>query len=467
VEAGPPTSTGRGGLTTVLVIAALAVLVLISVALAVTRGPGEDGGEVSAPPATPAPEPVPTPTQDPPLPEPTATPTPTPTPTPTRTPDPLPGPRPEGIDEIAAQVAAIRGLGFAGPVDARVVSSPDLGAKFAEIAFSDLIPADVEADRRLLVALRLMGPDVDLLGIVDALFREQILGLYVPGEKVLYVGGDDVTLTDYQRITAAHELVHALQDVAYDLEAMLEPPDREADAALAVRSLIEGDAVLTERLWSAQHQTPAERERAQSEAFGRASPTYATAPPYLRDSIAFPYVQGTAFVMALHDSGGFEAVDRAFADPPRSTRHILQPETYLAGEEPIEVSITAAPGAGWDEGPVYTFGEFDVQHWLAALGTGRAGQIAADVGGGETRAWQRGEADATSLWLSFTSEEAAASACDAVPDWYRSVAAGTDAGPDVLEGDRDVFAWTCTERDVRMGFAPDAATAMSLAGRSG
>jgi hypothetical protein len=443
----------------VLVVVAIVGLVLASVASAIFRGPDAEPDGVAAPPS-PASSPVLTPTPTP-TPDPLADPTPTP---PSRTPDPAPGPRPDGIDELAAQVAALRGLEFPGPVDARVISSADLGAKFAAIAFSDLVPGDVDADRRLLVALRLIGPDVDLLGIIDALFREQILGLYVPEEKVLYIGGDDVALTDYQRITAAHELVHALQDAAHDLESMLDTPDREADAALAIRALVEGDAVLAERIWSEQHQSAAERERSREEALARSSPTFASAPAYLRDSIAFPYVQGAAFVTTLHDLGGFDAVDQAFRTPPRSTRHILHPETYMAGEEPLEVTVTGHPGSGWEDGPVYTFGAFDALHLFSPLGGDRAQQLADGLGGGETRSWQRGDVDATALWLSFVSDDDAAQACAAVPEWYRAVAGGAAEGPDVLQGDRDWLSWTCTERDVRMGLAPDAATAGALGG---
>jgi hypothetical protein len=423
---------------------------------------------VAAPDATTDVTPAPTPTvaESGGGPDHASEPTPTPTPTPTRTPVPVPGPRPAGIDEMAAQVAALRGLDFDGPVDARVISAADLGAKFAALAFDELIPGEVEADRRLLASLRLIDVDVDLLGIIDALFREQILGLYVPEERILYIGGDDVQLTDYQRVTAAHELVHALQDVAFDLTELLDAEEREADAALAIRALVEGDAVVSERIWSERHQSAAEQERSAAEALGRSSPTFAAAPAYLRDSIAFPYVEGTAFVATLHASGGFAAVDAAFAAPPRSTRHILHPLTYLDGEEPLDVRVTSTPGAGWDAGPVYTFGEFDLRHLLSTLGTNRANALAEGVGGGETRSWQRGEDDATALWLSFVSADDAAQVCAAAPEWYRITADGTDAAGgadgDVLQGDRDWFSWSCTERDVRMGFGPDAVTATSL-----
>lgn len=446
--------------------AAIAVVLVATLVAVVVLRPAGGDGSVAAPTATPAPAPSPSGTDAPPR-----TPTPAPTPTPTSqtspappggTASPLPGPRPDGIEQIAAQVAAIRALPLRGELDARVVAPPDLGAKLAELSYAEHDREQVALDGRLLTALRLLDPGDDLAAIVEAFYREQILGLYVMEEQVLYIGGDDPELSAGQRVTAAHEIVHALQDRAFDLDRFMDSDEAEADAQLAALALVEGDAVLSQELWAVRHQTSQEREEALGEAGGRPSEALAASPPYVRDTLLFPYREGFRFVQALFEQGGFAAVDAAFEDPPSSTRHILRPETYLAGEQHSEVTITAAPGEGWEEASTYTFGEFDVGQWLAPLGEAAA-QVTATWDGGLTRHWQRADGDAVALALRLGTPGGAAAACAAVPTWYEAVAGGQEEGERLLRGDRDWMAWTCDSGEVRLGLAPDADTARLLA----
>jgi hypothetical protein len=450
----------RAGAALAAVAAALVLLAGVALALVVSPGARD-----TAAPATPTPRSAPTPEPDPrPTPEPTPRATTTPTPVPDdETPAPLEGARPLHIDEIAAQVAALRGLPLDEPLDARVVAPAALSEHFAAIAVADLEPDVLEADRRLLVALGLLAPADDLLGLVLDLYREQLLGLYVPSDAVLYVAGDDVALTAHQRVTAAHEVVHALQDRAFGLEALLDVDDREADAALAVRSLVEGDAVLVQERWAALHQTGEERSAALAEARGRTSPTLATAPPYVAESIAFPYLAGTAFVSALHEAGGQAAVDRAFTAPPTTTAQILHPERYLAGEDAVAVTFGEGPGEGWDEVRTATFGAFDLDHLLRPLGSDRAATIAEGWAGGEVRAWQRGGDDAVALVLALRDPGSAAALCDAAPRWYRTIRPGEvhDTGA-ALQSDEDAFAVVCTSTGVTLAVAPDVAIATAL-----
>lgn len=462
-----PRPARRARATAVLLATILGLLVAGAIAFALRGGEVQPvdtaAPERIAPTSSPSPRDPPAPevteADDPELAEPTE-----PTTTPTPAPSPLPGPPPEGIAEIAAQVAELRGLPLGDPVDARTVSSADLGSKFAELAFAELDPVEIADDQRLLAALRLVDPDVDLVAVVEALYREQILGLYVLEEEVLYIGGDDPAMSDFEQITAAHEVVHALQDRAFDLEAMLDLPDREADAGLALRALIEGDATIAQEVWSVTHQSEAARARAAEEAVRPPSAGYLSAPHYVRESISFPYREGTTFVSALHGRGGWEAVDAAFANPPTTTRHILHPDTYLAGEEAVEVTAAPAPGEGWEEGSVYTFGEFDLRHLLRPLGAQRGDGLAAGWRGGETRSWSRDDEAAVSLVLAYGSDHEADHACTASPEWYQAVTTTAQpAGDGALTGDSDAFAWTCEGLEVRWGIAPDPETARLLA----
>lgn len=432
------------------------MLVGLAAAVGVQRlaGPSPTAAPIPTASSTPTPAPAPAPTTPP-----SAEPVPTGTSTP---PARVAGPRPEGIDALADQVAALRGLPLDAPLDARVLSPAALADKFADLAFSELLPDEVERDRRLLVALRLVPTDVDLLGIVEALFREQLLGLYVPEEDVLYVGGEDVTLSAYQRVTAAHEVTHALQDRAYDLESMLDLPEREADASLAIRSLVEGDAVVVQERWAAEHQDTAAREAALAEARARTSASLASAPDYIVESISFPYAAGTRFVLALLDAGGPDVLEAAFADPPTTSSEILHPERYLDGEAAEDVSVAGEPGAGWEAAVTYSFGEFDLDHLLRPLGRSEARALAAGWAGGEVRAWRRDGDDAVAIVLALRTPEDAAALCEAAPRWYAATTTGVERFDDGLAGPDDAFSSTCGSTHVRLAVAPDRTTATVL-----
>jgi hypothetical protein len=380
---------------------------------------------------------------------------PPPTPSPTTAPPPAPE-----FDQLAQQVSAVRGLPVLGPIEPRLLSVEQLGDKVSELIREDLDVVELDEARRILVPLRLVAPDLDLLAVLAALYREQILGLYVPKENTLYVRIGEGELTPSERLTAAHEVAHALQDQSYDLEALRDLPTHEADAELAVTSLIEGDAVLTQQVWSARYQTDEERQQIHTEALDIDTEALDRAPRYIREALFFPYREGAAFVQALVNHGGIEAVDKAFVDPPTTTAQILHPERYLAGIGAVEVTVSGSPGDGWEGPRTYTFGEFDLRELLVPLGRERAASAAAGWAGGMVAGWRRGGEDAVAVAFAFDSEPQMAQACDAVRDWYRSVASG--AGDGVLVGDRDVMAYVCEDGHVRFGIAPDAETAARL-----
>lgn len=378
---------------------------------------------------------------------------------------------PPGFADLGVEISEVREL----PVTPFTVDlqQPDaLGAIYNETVFSELDPEQIESDRRLLVDLHLVRPDLDYLGVVRALYGEQVNGFYDPETDVLHVGDEAAgsegagldDLSAYKQVTAAHEIDHALQDGAYDLTALREVGEEEADRSLAVLALIEGDATLVQEQWSERFQTPEEREAAAAEAGARSYDAYLAAPPYLQAALGFPYVAGTRFVRGLYDAGGWEAVDAAFAAPPTTSEQVIHPEKYAAKEPAATAALAGSPGAGWAEGSTYQFGEFDVQQLMAVLGTERAQQIAAGWGGGEVRSWDRGDEHASGLALTWDTQEDQTEMCAAVPEWWTAVADGRRLADLVFAGDTGVMAYRCDETGVQMGFGPDTGTARAVAG---
>ena len=77
---------------------------------------------------------------------------------------------------------------------------------------------------------------------------------------------------------------------------------------------------------------------------------YDKAPRVLRETLVFPYVQGSAWAGQLYKRGGWEMVSGAYKNLPQSTEQILHPEKYFTLEAPTKVpfkSIAASLGKGW------------------------------------------------------------------------------------------------------------------------
>ena len=369
--------------------------------------------------------------------------------------------RPTNVNEMAQQVAELRGLPVERRLRGRVTSPESLQEKVSEVAFSETDEEETLQTQRLLIALRLAPPGTDLGNITERLYREQILGLYVPKERTLYVrsGGGDSPL---QQMTTAHEVTHALQDQSFDLVRLERGLKRNPEAQSALLALIEGDAVLTQQLWALEHLSEAERQRAGQEY--TESNVLDEAPDYLRASLLFPYQQGSEFVFDLYDDGGFDAVDQAFRDPPTTTEQILHPERYRAGDDPIDIKVAANPGEGWQRAANFPLGEFDVQQLLDGLGDETAAAAAEGWGGGHIRSWHMGADTAVAAALTFDTQTDADEACAGIRNWYLEEADARTGDGDTLRGDRDHMAVRCDGDDVRFGLAPTAEIAATLAG---
>jgi len=74
------------------------------------------------------------------------------------------------------------------------------------------------------------------------------------------------------------------------------------------------------------------------------------APRALRESLIFPYKQGTDFTSQVYKRGGWPLVSAAYKDLPQSTEQILHPEKYFAREAPVKVDLpelSGLLGKGW------------------------------------------------------------------------------------------------------------------------
>jgi hypothetical protein len=292
--------------------------------------------------------------------------------------------------KIEGDVRAIRGLEAKKPVDPVVLDDAGIKKVTADGFHKDNPQALVDANERLLKGLGLLPADANLTDLYVKLLGEQVAGLYSPDDKALYVVSRSGKLGPTEKTTFAHEYTHALQDQNFDLSSLKLDEVGEGDRGIARLSLVEGDATLVMTLWQIQHLSQAELLQLLGESLNpEVTASLNGMPAILQESLLFPYTAGLTFVQALQATGGWNAVNGAFRDPPASTEQVMHPEKYAAHEAPVDVELPAdlpaKMGTGWSKGLEDTLGEFQLKVWLdqvkAKSGEPSADQAAAGWGG--------------------------------------------------------------------------------------
>jgi len=258
------------------------------------------------------------------------------------------------MDEIEEQVIELRGLPPTGEVERALLTPAELRQHVIENFLEDYTAEEARDDALTLAAFGLLEPDFDLYDFYIELLSEQVAGFYDNETKKMYVIQDQ-GFRGPQRLTYAHEYVHALQDLNYDMESGLEYNDEaceeDSERCAALQALLEGDASFMEIEWFTNHATPRDAEEIQDFYSNYESPVYDRAPAFMREDFIFPYQSGLTFVETLHNQGGWQAVDQAYGNPPVSTEQILHPERY-PDDTPIPVELpdlAATLGDGWRE----------------------------------------------------------------------------------------------------------------------
>jgi hypothetical protein len=90
---------------------------------------------------------------------------------------------------------------------------------------------------------------------------------------------------------------------------------------------------------------------------------YKNAPIFLKESLTFPYRYGIEFEAELLRAQGKEkAFTQPFQNPPRTSREIMEPRTYISGEHmlPLELPDFKRIFKDYERFDVGAIGEFDV-----------------------------------------------------------------------------------------------------------
>jgi hypothetical protein len=332
-----------------------------------------------------------------------------------------PGPTPEQLADAEADrtiatalelVSRVRELAIESKVPGRRLDRKALHAEVARMLAEETPPQAEVGNTELLFALDTVPATFDLRATLALLYGSELAGFYDPklGRMVL---ATDLG-KDAEAITLYHELVHALQDQHFHLGKAFDWRPNEGDLQAALHALAEGDAT------SAMMDVFAEARGTPKVGLSpgllgmdallmQASPELQAVPLVMARSLMAPYVDGLRFVTHLREkSGGWPAVDRAFAIRPISTEHILHPEKYLVYEPVVAVEPPGAPPGFPDSEFRDVIGEQGLrilfEDWAPAEEAARA---ASDWGGDRVAFFTDGSQRLVRWHLAFDTDAAA------------------------------------------------------------
>ena len=249
---------------------------------------------------------------------------------------------------VLRETSELRELSILREVKSGAQSRDDIQRMIIKNLDTDTTPAEMHAAEVLLKAFGLAPKEFAYRAFLIKLLTEQVAGYYDPKAQQFYLA--DWIELEGQKPVMAHELTHALQDQHFNLKRFEKWPKGDSDAELAAHALIEGDATLAMTLYMAQNPMVALAFIRTLGAQEAASEQFKQAPRALRESLLFPYEEGSTWATHLYKRGGWEMVSQAFSKLPQSTEQILHADKYFAYEAPQKLTLPnlkAVLGPNW------------------------------------------------------------------------------------------------------------------------
>ncbi len=288
------------------------------------------------------------------------------------------------VDEILNFASEDTGLPIKHKVKRRLTKRDEVQSYIEKSMKDDKDAKRLERSSAVLKKFGLLPRNFDLPTFLVTMLREQVAGYYDAKTKTVnLLNWVDL---EQQKPVLAHELTHALQDQSFGLEKWMKGSTDHADNKYDVPSqtdietdeeesarqaVVEGQAMVVLLDYSLAPTGKTMLESPQIvEALKRGmlegsadSPAFRDAPIFLKEELTFPYRFGLDFTGALLQAGGKElAYAGAFKDPPKTTREIMEPKTYLAHEklEPLKMIDMERDFKNYDPFDIGAMGEFDV-----------------------------------------------------------------------------------------------------------
>lgn len=340
---------------------------------------------------------------------------------------PLPPELQARMTELVKTTEKLRGLRLLRPVPWGMLGEEALRRNLMSDLHSDMTPGELQSVQVALQTFGLIPADLDLATYLPALLTAEVAGYYDPRRQSLVLvrrpapdgsagetaphdepndESNDELDDELDDMVLVHELTHALQDQHYGLAAFTDV-DPLSDEGTARSALVEGDAMRTTLRFVAGSQEAFDQmakllmaDPQQLASLANQPGGLADAPPYLRDTLLFGYIQGLAFCLRLEELGGQPLLDRAFtSDPPRSSEQILHPGKWASKKDaPVAVVLpdVARLLPGHIKAAEGELGELGIRILLRGAATDMASRKAAETaaagwGGDRFAVYTRGE----------------------------------------------------------------------------
>jgi len=240
------------------------------------------------------------------------------------------------VSRAMARIEEIRGLEFEETVPVEVISREEYrnrsGGGGSSGAYNDW-------NNQVWEGLFLVGEETDVSDSFDSTLGASVTGYYSPGNDEIVIVSDSETPT-IDRGTLVHELVHALQDQQFGLNASADTQDRQ----LATDGVIEGEANYLEGAYQQRCGNGWDCVETPERSGGDAPADYNRG---LFLTIYQPYATGPDFVDAVRERDGWAGVDALHDDFPASTEQVIHPEAY-PDERPVNVTVRDRSNDEWE-----------------------------------------------------------------------------------------------------------------------
>ena len=286
------------------------------------------------------------------------------------------------VDELMKFASDDTGLPIKHEVKRKLADRQEVASYLEKGMKYDKDAKRLERSSEVLKKFGLIPRDFQLGPFLVAMLKEQVAGYYDPKKKTVNIL--NWIDPEQQKPVLAHELTHALQDQSFGMEKWMKEAETEGDKkndptpadidtdeeSSAREAVVEGQAMVVMMDYSL---VPTGKTLLEMPQIGEAlkqsmvdssdSPTFKSAPIFLKEELTFPYRYGMDFTLALEKAGGKKlGFEGAFNNPPTTTREIMEPDTYLGHEkiEPLKRLDFKKDFEKYDTFDIGAIGEFDV-----------------------------------------------------------------------------------------------------------
>ena len=279
--------------------------------------------------------------------------------------------------DMAAEVERLRGLKFEQPFMRRLITREQVGAWMRRDLEKEMPAEDVRKMVTVGAAFGLLAPDTDVYAVFSQFIEGGAAAFYKPETGTFYhIEGNDGRGA---RPIVFHELVHAVEDQHFSLDAFYRAVEKDNDMGLARRGLVEGSAChFASKYEEANPEDVKEMVKSQAtpELVQKQVKMIGVVPPVLIATIGlYPYKNAPAWLAKI-GADDAAAIERLYKDPPVSTEQVLHPEKFPLDGARDYPHVVATPdvagvlGDGWENVEDNDMGELTTGILLTQLAAG-------------------------------------------------------------------------------------------------